>query len=173
MSSRLLLLLLWAAPALAEDFSVDKGQIVFHMKHKLHKFDGVTHAVEGRAHVSGDQVQVAVRARVESFDSGDSNRDAHMKEVIEAARFPFVEIKAASELPLKNDERHLEAAADFHGVQKLIDVPIKITWDNDRRARVECHFTISLEAFGVERPSLMFTRVEDALPIEVNLQFVR
>src|SRR4051812_38009232 len=80
-----------------EDLGVDRGKssITYHLVHKLHKFDGISKQVDGKARLLGDgRAQVMVRAAVESFDSGNSNRDEHMKETVEAARFPTVELKA-------------------------------------------------------------------------------
>ena len=40
--------------------------------------------------------EIGGRAPLDSFDSGNSNRDEHMKEAVEAARYPLVELKAAT-----------------------------------------------------------------------------
>jgi polyisoprenoid-binding protein YceI len=173
MSSRLALIVLLSATALADELAVDEkaSSLRYHMTHKLHRFEGVSHAVEGRARFERGQAQVAVRVPVASFDSANVNRDAHMKEVMEEARYPFVELKAASELspPEKfpsTKEQKWAAQLSLHGVKKTLELPVKLTWESPERVRAETRFTISLEAYGIERPSLMFARVDDAVAIE-------
>lgn len=103
-SSILLALLLSVSPAFAQTaaapapapaavpagtnltVSTKDSSITYRLIHKLHKFDGVSKAVEGRARILPDgKTQVAIRAKVDSFDSGNANRDSHMKETVEAA----------------------------------------------------------------------------------------
>lgn len=58
-----------------------------------------------------------------------------------------------------------------HGVNQTLDVPVKVTFESASRVRAQCAFELSLEAFKVERPSLMFKKVEDALKIDADLVF--
>src|SRR4051812_4949328 len=89
----LLLCLCLAAPALrAEEagatLSIDPAAstVSYTIVHKLHKVQGKTAKVEGKGRILPDgKAQVMVRVPVESFDSGNANRDAHMKEAVEAA----------------------------------------------------------------------------------------
>ena len=126
--------------------------------------------------LSDGKVQVAVRAKVESFDSGNANRDSHMKETIEAARFPLVELKAQGDaappatFPATVD-RTFKAELTFHGVKKSLDVPVKLTYASATNIRAEAHLSLSLDEFKVERPSLMFVKIDDALQVDVNIAF--
>src|SRR6476620_8089651 len=75
----------------------DASHVTYHIVHKLHRVDGVSKKVEGRARLqAAGPTQVAIRVPVDSFDSNNVNRDAHMKEAVEAARYPLVEIKAVA-----------------------------------------------------------------------------
>ncbi len=168
------------AQAPAEGFSVDPAEstITFHLIHKMHKVDGVSKKIEGKAVVSPDgKAQVVVRAPVESFDSGNVNRDAHMKETLEAARFANVELKALADgmtapatFPTTM-KKTFKAQLMFHGQKGLFDIPIDITWESATRVRAACKFQISLEAYKIERPSLMFVKVDDDLQLDVKLLF--
>ena len=89
--------LLLAASASADGpqtFDVHQGTLTYTVVHKLHKVQGVTHAVEGRAQVQpGGGLRVQIRAKVATFDSGNSNRDVHMREVTHEPAHPYVQIK--------------------------------------------------------------------------------
>ena len=120
---------------------------------------------------------MAVRASIESFDSGNSNRDAHMKETVGAATHKMVSIKALAEgvtIPTTfptTVEKTFKGELSFHGEKKPVEVPVKITFESATQAKVTGEFQISLEAFKVERPSLMLVKVDDALKLEVSLVF--
>jgi hypothetical protein len=163
------------APA-ARTFAVAPGSAVsYRLVHALHAVEGTCGALEGRARLLPDGgVQVAVRARVDAFDSGNGNRDAHMREVTEAARFPLVSLKAVTPGPAAADEGAvldlvLDAELTFHGVARRISIPVKVRFESGTRATVETSFPVSLDAHGVERPSLLFMKVEDRIEIAARL----
>jgi polyisoprenoid-binding protein YceI len=170
------------AQAPAADFSVvpAESSITYHLVHKMHKVDGVSHKVEGKAHVLPDgKAQVVVRVPSESFDSGNVNRDSHMKESVEAAKYPFIELKALGEgvtppatFPT-TQKKTFKAQLTFHGIQQVFDIPVDITWDSATKVHASTTFTISLDNFKVERPSLMFVKVDDALKLDAKLAFAR
>ena len=116
-----------------------------------------------------------MRAPVESFDSGNSNRDAHMKEVTEAARFPQVEFKGLCDscaLPATfptTVDKTLKAELTFHGIKKALEVPVKLTYESASRVRAVAQLAVSLDEFKIERPSLMFAKVEDTLKLDIDI----
>lgn len=166
--------------AAQETLAVDGSQsrITYHLVHKMHKVDGVSKKVEGKAVLLPDgKAQVQVRAPVESFDSGNVNRDAHMKEAVEAAKFPFVELKALADgmappasFPA-TVKKTFKVQLLFHGIKQLFDVPVDVTWESPERARAKASFKISLDGYKVERPSLMFVKVDDELGLDAELTF--
>jgi polyisoprenoid-binding protein YceI len=177
----LLLLAAAAAPALAQGgarlYALQEGSTLgYTLIHKLHEVKGTAKRVEGRARLLPDgTLQVAVRARVEDFDSGNANRDAHMKEATEAHRFPVIEFKGVSSgvrVPARLPATvpvTVKGQLTFHGVKQAVEVPLQVTFQPGARAQAEGRFTISLEAFGVERPSLLMVKVQDALVLDLAL----
>lgn len=162
-----------AAPV---DLAVRPGStLAYRLVHKLHEVVGTSRAVEGRARLlPGGAVQVMVRSRVDAFDSGNGNRDAHMLEATEAARFPFVTLKAVGTLspPAAYPARAevtLQGELTFHGVTRPVQVPVVVDFASPRRASASAALTISLEAHRVERPSLLFVKVDDALVVTAGL----
>ncbi len=162
--------------------AIDQAQssVTYHLVHKLHKFDGVSKKLEGRARaLPTGQVQVGVRAQVESFDSGNVNRDEHMKETVDASRFPTVEVKALMEgvtppatFPSTIDKQ-AKVQITLHGVQESLDVPVQLVFESADRVRVTTSFNVSVEGFKIERPSLMFVKIDDAMKVDAKLVFVR
>jgi polyisoprenoid-binding protein YceI len=160
-------------------YAVDPAasEVVYHLVHKLHHVDGRTHRVEGRALLAPDgRAQVELRLPMDSFDSGNVNRDAHMKEVVESAKFPTLELKALCpglKLPPPGQSQIVacKAQIDLHGVKQLEDIKVEVTPGADGSVRGVSHFPISLDAFHIERPSLMFVKVDDAVEIDAKVMF--
>lgn len=165
-----------AVPPAGLDLAVRPGSTLsYRLVHKLHEVTGVSRAVEGKARLkAGGEVQVMVRARVDGFDSGNGNRDAHMLEATEAARFPFVTLKAVGRLaPPEAYPARLEVTltgeVTFHGVTRPVEVPVEVEFTSARAARATARLPVSLEAHGVERPSLLFVKVDDAVVVTATL----
>lgn len=157
-----------------------ESRIIYHVVHKLHRVDGTSRKAEGRARIlPAGQVQVSLRIPIESFDSGNSNRDSHMKEAVEAARFRVVELKASCDgliMPISSpatDQKTCRAQISFHGVQKMIDVSVQAAFESATRIHATSTFALSLDEFKVARPSLLFVKIDDELKIDVDLIFSR
>lgn len=168
------------APAAEYNVAPAESSITYHLVHKLHHIEGTSHKVEGKARLMPDgKAQVMVRAPSESFDSGNVNRDAHMKEAVEAAKYPWVELKALAEgvtppatFPA-TQKKTFKAQLTFHGIQNVFDLPVDITWESASKVRATTTFPISLDGYKVERPSLMFVKVDDDLKLDTKIAFTR
>lgn len=174
-------LALAASSIAGQTFSVDPGAsaIRFHLNHKLHTIEGRSTAIEGKAVVNADgKVLAMVRVPVATFDSGDGNRDANMRETLEAGRHPYVVLKGVTSLPVPAATGtpiavSLRGELDFHGVKQPVEVPLSVKFAADGTARVTGELKVSLEAFHVERPALLFVKVDDECVVDVELELRR
>ncbi|HEY3448305.1 MAG TPA: YceI family protein [Myxococcales bacterium] len=166
------------APATAPTvFSVDAAgsTLSYGVVHKFHKVGAESREVEGRAALLPDgKVQVQVRAPVRSFKSGDSNRDAHMEEVLETSKYSYVTFKGLGQLTPPASfpavtELALQGQLELHGRKRAENVPIKVEWTSPTQLRVKAAFNVSLDAYEIERPSLLFIKIEDACAIGVDV----
>ena len=170
--------LLAAAPPGARDFTVapEGSSLSYKLVHKLHTVEGTAKGAQGSARVLADgTVQVVARAEVARFDSGNGNRDSHMQEVTEAAKFPQVEFKGVGKgftFPAQTPAKvslPVAGRLTFHGQQQAVALTVEVTAESEGKLTVDASFPISLEAFKVERPSLMFVAVEDKVEIVLHL----
>jgi len=173
-------LALLAAAAEPQVLAIDAPQsaIRFRVDHKLHKVEGLSRSIEGKALLEDGKVRAMVRVPVQSFDSGDANRDSHMLETLEAGRFPYVVLKAAGRAALpqpggKPLETTLQGELDFHGVRRPIELPVTVETGRDGAVRVRGRLTVSLEAHAIQRPSLLLVKLDDACVVEVDLKLGR
>jgi polyisoprenoid-binding protein YceI len=155
--------------------SVDPAQSVvrFHVSHQLHQVEGESRHIEGRALTRDDGTLIAmVRIPVTSFQSGDANRDEHMQETLEVGKFPFVILKGLAHLgpgsQLPSGPLVMEGQIEFHGVVRPVKVPLAVDFLSDGLFRVRGNFEVSLDSFGIERPSLLFIKIADTCQIEVD-----
>jgi hypothetical protein len=115
-----------------------------------------------------------VRAPLRSFDSGNSNRDAHMLEVTDVARNPYVVLKAVGTLTAPSSfpaELKLPLKGELTlKTTRPVDVTVEVRFESPDRATIESSFPVSLEQHQVERPSLMFVKVDDQVTIEAKLK---
>jgi hypothetical protein len=167
-----LLLALHLAPAYVVDPA--ESSLKYTVIHKLHKVEATSKQVEGKAVVRGDAVLTEVRAPVTSFRSGDANRDEHMDEVMSVGTYPTVVLKgilpvASGELP--QGSARMNAQVELHGVKKAYQVPVTITPRPDGSLHVTSTFDVSLGAHQVERPSLLFVKIDDACHVDVDVVF--
>lgn len=181
MTSALLVLLLAAGAPTGETFTVDPSAsaVEYHVVHKLHAVDARSSRIEGKAVLQPDgKVLAMVRLPVASFTSGDGNRDAHMQEVLETGRFPFVVFKGVAQLDrtvVPASGRAATARVDMtgelelHGVRRTLTVPIAVEFRPDGSVAVRGTFEISLDAFAIQRPSLLFVKVDDGCRIDLEL----
>jgi polyisoprenoid-binding protein YceI len=178
MSALAALVIALATASPSETYTVDPASTVvrFHLRHKLHEVDGRSSSIEGKAVVEPDgKVMAMVRIPISTFDSGDANRDAHMRETLEVGKHPFVVFKGLTSLVVpaahgRPIPLRLEGELDFHGVKRPVDVPATVEFGSDGSATVRGKMRVSLEAFRVERPSLLFVKVDDDCAIDFSLR---
>jgi polyisoprenoid-binding protein YceI len=157
-------------------FSVDAAAstIRYTVIHKLHHVEGISHGMEAKAIVKDDgSILAMVRIPVVSFRSGDGNRDEHMVEALDAGKFPFVVLKGTARLgpkrELPNSPVNMEGEVDLHGVKTPVAVPVSLALQADGSVRARGSFDVSLEAHHIERPSLLFVKIEDGCHIDFDL----
>lgn len=156
-------------------FELREGTLTYALVHKLHEFSGSTHALEGKALVTPEGAgRVQVRAKVASFDSGNSNRDEHMREATHEVLHPLVELKGTFKglaVPVAGPTTStVDAIIELNGVKQAASIPVTLTPEGPR-LRAKFTFPLSLDAFHIDRPQLLFVKVEDRMVMSGDLSF--
>jgi polyisoprenoid-binding protein YceI len=156
-------------------YAVKDGSITYVLVHKLHEVHGTSRKLEGVAKLQpGAPTLVQVRVPLASFDSGNSNRDSHMREATHEAAHPYVEVKGTLpplQLPLTGPAQvPLDARVELNGETERLTIPVTLTPEGSG-IRAKFSFPVSLEAHHVERPELLLVKVDDKVTIEGNLLF--
>lgn len=145
------------------------GTVEYHLVHKFHKITGISKAMAVRGSVDGAGLKLMARAQVSTFDSDNTNRDAHMMETVEGEKYPWVSVRAALpgfKLPTSGTTTvTVQAAVELHGVAIAHPIDIKLDTNDGVHFKASFQFDESLTAHKIERPSLMFVPVEDLIRI--------
>jgi hypothetical protein len=168
----LIVFLLVTHPMFAADsqWVLKQSTLTYHVSHKLHESEGVSHAARGKGVCHDGQCDFLIAVAVKSFDSGDSNRDLHMVQVTRGAEFPIVTVRtrlpeSASSSATINADLEIQFAGQTAQYKK---VPFKVETQG-----ADTHITGTIPAtltdFKVDPPSLLTMPVKNEIPVRVDL----
>jgi polyisoprenoid-binding protein YceI len=145
------------------------SSITYGMKHALHAWTGTSKEVACAAETNAEGLitRVAATVKVKSFDSQNSNRDAHMLEVTDALTHPNITFSSTTVTPESNGYL-VKGNLSFHGVTKPFEARVTEAQKNGRRM-ISGRFIFLLEDFGIERPTLMLVKTDNE--VEVSFEF--
>ena len=154
--------------------TIDKQESVLQYKltHPLHEIEAVSHEMESRVEINDvarEIIKVTAQNEVATFNSGNSNRDSHAMEVIDALTYPEVTFLSTS-IIRSGDSLKVSGSLTFHGITKEITMMVFPVW-SAHTLRVAGHFDVSLTAFNIERPSLLMIPVHDLLEFSINATY--
>ena len=171
------LLLLLLIPAISwgqtkKPLDKSKSSITYSMNHLLHAWDGTSKDLNGVVLVGSDNTiqKVAIATKVSAFDSENSNRDAHLLEVVEALKYPNISFYSTSITESKKGELDVKGVLQFHGVNKEISFKAN-TSTVKGNTRVTGNFIFLIEDFKIERPSFMLKPVDNEVKIKFDVMY--
>ena len=151
--------------ACSQSMQIKGSEIRYHGIHPLHEWTGISTNASGK--VSYDQStnlgSITVSVPLNSFDSKVYARDSNMLTHTEAIDFPFVIFKSDN-ASIKQDSLYVNGKLTFHGITKDISVVASITQQNG--FQVNGGFCINLSDYNVQRPSLLFIKINDEICID-------
>jgi hypothetical protein len=164
----------WAQAQQQEQWALVKSTITYHVTHPLHHVEGISHAARGKGVCYAGECSFLIAAPVKSFASGDTNRDLHMLQVVEGAKYPMVMVRTQlpeAELTSSSIEASLEI--QFAGqTAELKDVPFELTRQGDE-VRLTGTIPATLGDFKIPPPELLFVPIKNQIPISVDMTFRR
>ncbi len=146
--------------------------VAYRMVHPLHVIDAKSTSVDFKLELDPTTKEIkTVTAQVDvtTFDSGNSNRDSHAMEVIDAMTYPDVEFTSTS-IAQNADSLFVTGKLTFHGITKDILLAATTRWQPNR-LDVQGKFDIGLTEFKVDRPALLLIPVEDKLSFTLAAAF--
>lgn len=146
----------------------EESSITYAMKHPLHEWTGESREVNSILLMDEAKTtifQVAVSAKLASFDSKNANRDSHMMEETEALKYPNVTYVSNS-VTIEGSDFTSSGNITFHGVTQPVALKGKLTKEGNKLIFTG-EFGLKLTQFKVDPPSLMGISTND----DFNLAF--
>ncbi|MDZ7934868.1 MAG: YceI family protein [Emticicia sp.] len=148
------------------------SKVTYAMKHPMHEWEGVSKDVNAVIvyNKSTKTVnQVVVSLKVDSFDSGNSNRDSHALEVLEGLKIPKVTF-VSTKIKSNGNNLIIDGNLTFHGIVKPITISLNRK-DATNNISFDGKFDVLLSDYKVDRPSLFGVKTEDIVNLKFNLNF--
>lgn len=142
----------------------NETSVTYMLSHPLHQIESTSKEIDCRIEidtVAKEIKSVSAQIDVMTFNSGNSNRDSHAMEVIDAITYPDVNFSSTS-FTRNNDSLKVMGKLTFHGITKDIVMAAVTKWSPEK-LEVKGSFHISLTDFSVERPSLLMIKSDDTL----------
>ena len=164
---RLILSLLSCSILFAQPPKVVSSKISYFGSHFMHDWVGISESV--KTDFSYNELaqtgSVRVSVMLESFDSKLSSRDSNMLFYTEAIDYPEVIFKS-TKIAIQADSAYIEGELTFHGITKKLATSARMfTKENPQ---ISGSFSVNLSDYNVERPSLLFVKIDDEIRIEYS-----
>jgi hypothetical protein len=171
----LLVMLLLAVPQLAiadSQWVLEESTLTYHVTHPLKQTEGVSHAAKGKGVCHAGECDFLIAVPVKSFDSGDSNRDLHMLQVVRGGQYPLITVR--THLPeraesLTTIQADLEVQFAGQTVQYKQVAFQKATQGSD--TIITGSIPLTLSDFKIDPPTLLTLPVKNDVPVRVEMKW--
>jgi hypothetical protein len=149
---------------------LQQSSITWHITHPVHEVDGTSHAARGKGNCAAGGCDFLIAVPLNTFSSGDTNRDLHMLQTVRGAQFPMVVVRThISEAELSAGTVDADLEIQFAGqTVHYSHVPFTRT---QHGADVEISGTIpaTCSDFKIDRPSFLTVPIRNEIPVKVDL----
>jgi polyisoprenoid-binding protein YceI len=163
--------------AMAQDkpvvFSTKAGKMKYRISHPAHQSEATSVQAEVKVQLAPDgTTKVMGRVPVASFKSDSDNRDEHMREVVNADKFPMASFKGTGKVARPAGagtvRATLQGELEFHGIRHPLEIPVEISFASPDKAHVTSNFGFSLDTYEIDRPSLLLVKIDDLCKMEAD-----
>jgi hypothetical protein len=151
---------------------LEESTLTYHVSHPLKQTEGVSHAAKGKGVCHAGQCDFLIAVPVKSFDSGDSNRDLHMLQVVRGGQFPLITVR--THLPedassLATIQADLEVQFAGQTMQYKLIAFQHVTKGSD--TLITGTIPLTLSDFKIDPPTLLALPVKNDVPVRVEMKW--
>ena len=147
-----------------------QSTLTYHVSHPLHQVEAVSHAARGKGVCHAGQCDFLIAVPVKSFDSGDSNRDLHMLQVVRGAEFPW--LPSARGFPRTSSVSsmiHADLEIQFAGqTAEYKQVPLQLAKESEN-IRITGTIPATFADFKIDPPSLFAMPIKNEIPVRIDM----
>ncbi len=173
----LMAFLLITLPALSQTGSqwvLQKSTLTYHISHPMHQMEGVSHAAKGKGACHDGICDFLIAAPVNTFDTGDSNRDLHMLQVTRGAQFPMVVVRTRlPEATPPSGTIYADLEVQFAGQTMTYKQVAFVKVTNGNEVEITGTIPATCADFKIDPPSFLTVPIKNEIPIRVDLTWQR
>jgi hypothetical protein len=153
---------------------LERSTLTYHVSHPMHQSEGVSHVARGKGVCHAGECDFLIAVPVKSFDSGDTNRDLHMIQVVRGGQFPVITVRTRlPESAAANAAIRADLEVEFAG-QTVTYKQIVLQQSTESGAtRITATIPATLTAFKIDPPTLLAIPVKNEMPVRVDLTWRR
>lgn len=149
---------------------LQESTLTWHVSHPMHEVEGTSHAAKGKGNCSAGECDFLIAVPVNTFNSGDSNRDLHTLQVVRGGQYPMVVVR--TRIP----QSELSAPTLY------ADIDVQFSGQTAHYAHVafqrkahgsDVEITGTIPAtcsdFKIDRPSFLTVPIKNEIPVTVDL----
>lgn len=146
-----------------------RSTLSYHMTHAVHEVDGTSHAAKGKGICHAGTCEFLIAAPVKTFDSGDTNRDLHMIQVVRGAEFPVVSVRLRiPESETTQPDLRADLEVSFAGqVAHYSQVPFRQEIHGGEH-EIMGVVPATLTDFKIDPPRFLTLPIRNEIPIKVD-----
>ena len=164
-----LFLAIASEPAGAQAWFTDRGHAEFESSVPLHSFVGESDALVGRIALADSTVDFYLD--LETLETGIGKRDKDMRTTLKTDEYPFAEFFGKLVTPFDpqggRQVAHVRGTFTIHGVSREVEVEGTLEPVPDG-LRLEAGWTLNLEDYDIEPPSLLIVKVDPEQDIRIR-----
>ena len=149
---------------------LEQSTLTYHMSHPMHQVDGVSRGAKGKGSCHAGMCDFLIATPVNSFDSGDSNRDLHMIQATRGAQFPLVVVRTRiPEETLSSGSIYADIEVQFAGqTAKYSHVAFQKTAIGSD-VRITGTVPATCSDFKIDPPSFLTISIKNEIPVKVEM----
>jgi hypothetical protein len=149
---------------------LEQSTLTYHVSHPLHQVEGVSHQSRGKGVCENGACDFLIAVPVKSFDSGDSNRDLHMLQVVRGGEFPIVSVRTHVPEGVETSGT-IDADLEIQFAGQTADykkIPFQQTTQGNE-TRISGTIPATLSDFKIDPPSLLAIPIKNEIPVHVEM----
>ncbi|MGA7523253.1 MAG: hypothetical protein WBW84_12415 [Acidobacteriaceae bacterium] len=158
-------------PAHAQNqWVLDQSTLTWHVTHPMHEVAGTSHSAKGKGICADGECNFLIAVPVNTFNSGDSNRDLHTLQVVRGAEFPMVIVRTSlPQADLTSPTISADLEVRFGG--QTVHYSHVLLHRTQHGGDVEITGTIpaTCSDFKIERPSFLTIPIHNEIPVDFDV----
>lgn len=151
---------------------LDKSELTYNITHTLHSSEGTSRLTRGKGVCDDSGCRFLVASPVNSFESGDTNRDLHMIETTRGAQFPMVTVNVAMPSVPGESQFTADLEIQFAGEKaQYKEVKFQVVERSDSGIHFKGVIPMKIADFKIPAPSLLGISIKNDVPITVDMSW--